>query len=67
MVIIKYGYIPCDVKYILLAYLFYASSLYLRIPSSCLSPHSSLSLLVTTSCFPHQLAYFLFCYIHFAV
>ena len=37
MVIIKYGYIPCDVKYILIAYLFYAYSLYLIIPNSCLS------------------------------
>lgn len=38
MVIIKYGYIPCDVKYLLIAYLLYASSLHLIIPSSCLSP-----------------------------
>ena len=38
MVLIKYGYIPGDVKYILIAYLFYASSLYLMIPNSCLPP-----------------------------
>ena len=38
MVIIKYGYIPCAVKYILVAYLIYTSSLYLLIPNPYLAP-----------------------------
>ena len=56
--------IPCAVRYILVAYLFYVYSLYLLISHSYPALLPSFSSLVATSLYSASVNLFLFCYIH---